>query len=156
MRSLLFAALLTACVGPTFIVQQYGGPARPRDTIAVLRVNGGDTVRLVFLDDEDVAAPVASDGRLHIEVLPGRHTLTARNGDDPRAPSGSLAFVAEANKVYRVVFVGEEPRVFVVGRDSDKPEQDVSQPAIAPTPRPVLPPPARLAPPSDLDGGVDL
>lgn len=54
------------------------------------------------------------------------------------------------------MFVGEEPRVFVVGRDSDKPEQDVSQPAIAPTPRPVLPPPARLAPPSDLDGGVDL
>lgn len=134
MRNLLFAALLaigpvvlTACPGPTFIVQQYGGPARPRETISILRVNGGDTVRLLLLDDEDVAAPVASDGRLHIEMLPGRHTLTARNGDDARAPSGAVAFVAEPDKVYRVVFVAEQPRVFAVDRGSDKPTADVTQ-----------------------------
>lgn len=149
-RNILFAACLAlasasiaACVGPTFIVQQYGGPARPRESIAILRVNGGETVRLMFLDDEDVAAPIASDGRLHIEVLPGRHTLTARNGDDPRAPSGSLAFMAEAGKVYRVVFVGEAPHVFVVDRDSDKPAQDVSQPVVLQAP-----------PPSEIDAGA--
>ena len=71
-------------MGPTFIVQQYNGPPRARETIATLRVNGAETVRLLFLDEEDVAAPIVSDGRLHIELLPGKHTLTARNGDAVR------------------------------------------------------------------------
>jgi hypothetical protein len=104
--ALLFV-VLAACVGPTFIVQQYNGPPRPRETIATLRVNGAESVRLLFLDDEDVAAPIVSDGRLHIELLPGKHTLTARNGDDRSATTGSLSFMAEAGKVYRVVFSGE-------------------------------------------------
>ncbi len=160
MRNLLLAALVTiaavlaACVGPTFVVQQYGGPARPRETIAILRVNGSEPVRLLVLDDEDVAAPIASDGRLHIELLPGRHTLTARNGDDPRAPSGSLAFEAKANEVYRVVFAGDEPRLFVVGRGSDKPAQDVTLPAVVEAPRPRLPPPGPLVPPTEIDAGT--
>ena len=95
----LCLTLLVACMGPTFIVQQYGGPPRPRESIAILRVNGAEPVRLLFLDDEDIAAPVASDSRLHIEVLPGRHTLTARNGDERTAPTGTFAFLAEAGKV---------------------------------------------------------
>ena len=86
--ALLVVALLAACMGPTFIVQQYNGPPRARETIATLRVNGAEPVRLLFLDEEDVAAPLVSDGRLHIELLPGKHTLMARNGDDRRGEQG--------------------------------------------------------------------
>lgn len=119
-------------MGPTFVVQQYDGPPRPRDSIAILRVNGAESVRLLFLDEEDVAAPIASDGRLHIELLPGKHTLTARNGDDRTAPTGAFAFVAEAGKVYRVVFSGERAQLYEVDRDSDKPVREAMSTAPAP------------------------
>lgn len=125
------AVAVVACPGPTFVVQQYTGPVRPASAVAILRVNGGESVRLLFLDDEDVAAPIASDGRLHIEMLPGRHTLIVRNGDDQEAPRGSLAFVAEPGKVYRVAFTGDEPRIFEVDRGSDRPVADVTKPQIA-------------------------
>ena len=135
--ALLVVALLAACMGPTFIVQQYNGPPRARETIATLRVNGAEPVRLLFLDEEDVAAPLVSDGRLHIELLPGKHTLMARNGDDRTAPTGSFTFQAEANKVYRVLFSGETAHLWEVDRDSDKPTREVMPP-----PREVTPPPA--------------
>lgn len=138
------AVYVAACMGPTFIVQQYNGPPRPRETIATLRVNGAEQVRLLFLDGEDVAAPIVSDGRLHIELLPGKHAVTARNGDDRMAPTGSFDFVAEAGKVYRVVFSGETGHLWEVDRDSDKPTREVVPP---PSPRP---PAAQPAPsPSD-------
>ena len=124
--ALLLLTLLAACMGPTFIVQQYGGPPRARETIATLRVNGNEPVRLLFLDEEDVAAPIVSDGRLHIELLPGKHTLIARNGDERTAPTGSFSFVAEANKVYRVLFTGETAHLWEVDRDSDKPTREVT------------------------------
>lgn len=127
-----------ACMGPTFIVQQYAGPQRPRETIATLRVNGADSVRLLFLDDEDVATPIVSDGRLHIELLPGKHTLTARNGDDRSAPTESFTFAAEAGKIYRVVFTGETGHVYEVERESDKPVKEITAPpaasAVSPSP----------------------
>lgn len=129
-------------MGPTFVVQQYGGPQRSRESIAILRVNGAESVRLLFLDEEDVAAPIVSDGRLHIELLPGNHTLTARNGDDRTAPTGSFAFVAEAGKVYRVMFSGERGQLYEVDRDSDKPVREVLPPA-PPAPSP---PPASRSP----------
>jgi hypothetical protein len=122
----IIVALVVGCMGPTFVVQQYAGPPRPRETIATLRVNGADSVRLLFLDDEDVAAPIVSDGRLHIELLPGKHTLTARNGDDRSAPTGSFAFAAEAGKVYRVVFGGETAHLYEVDRGSDKPVREIT------------------------------
>jgi hypothetical protein len=172
-RAVLIAILVTAlsvcvaCVGPTFIVQQYNGPPRPRESIAILRVNGADSVRLLFLDEEDVAAPVASDSRLHIEVLPGKHSLTARNGDDRSAPTGSLAFEAEPGKVYRIVFSGETAHLYEVDRESDKPTREVSPPA-PPTPAPsapplaapraeppVTPPPAESAPSPPPTGSSD-
>ena len=128
----LFLLVLTACMGPTFIVQQYNGPPRPRETIAILRVNGADSVRLLFLDNEDVAAPIVSDGRLHIELLPGKHAVTARNGDDRTAATGSLEFVAEANKVYRITFTGETAHLWEVDRDSDKPSREVTAPSPPP------------------------
>ena len=139
----LVFVVLAACMGPTFIVQQYNGPPRPRETIATLRVNGAESVRLLFLDEEDVAAPVVSDGRLHIELLPGKHTLTARNGDDRTAATGSFAFMAEPGKVYRVLFDGESAHLWEVDRDSDKPTREATPPV---PPAPAAPPSAPPAP----------
>jgi len=139
---LIGAALLglaAACVGPTFIVQQYGGPPRARETIAILRVVGREPVRLLYLDGEDVAAPITDDGRLHIEVLPARHTVTVADARAASARHPPLDFDARAGKVYRVVFVGDGARVFEVDRDSDRPLADVTaEPApIVTPPRPV-------------------
>gem|GEM_PF-3179549 len=132
--SLALALVLVGCPGPTFVVQSYSGPQRAAATIATMRVNGSDAVRLVTLDDEDVRAPLESDSRLHIELLPGRHTVTvetrAAQPSDVRVP---LAFDAEAGKVYRVVMVNAEARVFEVERGSDKTMRDVT---VAPTAAP--------------------
>jgi hypothetical protein len=115
------AALAVSCATATYVVQQYPGPARPPETIATLRVDGNDTVRVLTLDGDNVAAPIASDARIHVEMLPARHTLIAQNADGPAAP---LAFEAEAGKVYRVV---GDMRVFEVDRGSDTPLRDVTQ-----------------------------
>jgi hypothetical protein len=126
------AGTLGACMGPTFVVQQYGGPVRPRETIATLRVNGSDPVRLITLDDEDVRSPLDSDSRLHIELLPGRHKIGVASGaDDVVAP---VAFVAEAGKVYRATYVGKDARVFEVDRGSDSPGRDVTAGSPVPAP----------------------
>jgi hypothetical protein len=122
MRVLPLATLAFAvgCATATYVVQQYGGPQRAPETIATLRVNGSDTVRVLTVDGDDVAAPIATDARLHVEMLPARHTLTAQNSDGPAAP---LAFEAEAGRVYRVVAA---LRVFEVDRGSDAPIRDVT------------------------------
>lgn len=129
---------LVACPGPTFIVQQYPGAQRASDTIAVLRVNGGDSVRLVSLDEEDVSAPVVSDGRLHIEMLPARHTVTVVDVSAKSERAPPLAFDAEAGKVYRVAFVRPDhsAHVFEVDRGNDAIVRDVTLPASEPLPRP--------------------
>lgn len=133
--------LVAACVGPTFVVQQYKGPERPTDQIAILRVNGSDSVRLMYLDDADVAAPLVSDGRLHIEMLPARHVVVVTNAANGNERSLPLAFDAQAGKVYRVIFVPPDatPRVFEVNRASDAPGVDVTMPNAPPTPAPAPP-----------------
>lgn len=123
---LLMAVLFTGCPGPTFVVQQYAGPRREPYTLAILRVNGGDSVRLHLLDGEDVRAPIASDARLHIELLPGRHAVSAFDEKDTNRRSPPVSFEGEAGKVYRVVFVGEEAHVVEVDRSSDQPGRDVT------------------------------
>lgn len=120
-----------ACAGPTLVVQQYAGPVRPPETISILRVNGREQVQLLALDGEDVAVPIASDSRLHIELLPGRHTVTVQNVLQ-RAQVEGVDFVAEAGKVYRVVFVaipdreGALARMVEVDRGSDAVVRDVT------------------------------
>ena len=149
---------LVACVGPTFIVQQYKGPVRERETIAILRVNGADSVRLLTLDGEDVAAPIQDDSRLHIEMLPAKHEVTVANAKAPSDRYDPLVFQAEANHVYRVVFVdnGAHARVFDVDRASDKlvgdvtvaaPREEPLPPVSRPKKKPVEPPSA------DADAG---
>ncbi len=117
-------AALTSCMGPTFVVQQYAGPARARETIATLRVNGSDPVRLITLDGEDVRAPLESDSRLHIELLPGRHIIGIASGSNDVV--AVVAFAAEAGKVYRPAYVANEPRVFEVDRGADTTGRDVT------------------------------
>lgn len=116
--------LLAGCPGPTFVVQQYTGPQRESDAIAILRVNASDTVRLVTLDDENVDVPLESDSRLHIELLPGRHTLSVRSASGSDRPE-PLVLQAQAGKVYRVV-IGSEARVWEVSRGSDAQVRDVT------------------------------
>ncbi|MBX3204953.1 MAG: hypothetical protein KF764_07780 [Labilithrix sp.] len=155
----LFVALAVAgCPGPTFVVQQYAGPERPPETIATLRVNGSEAVRLLFLDEQDVAAPIVEDGRLHIEVVPARHTLVVANANAPNERYAPLAFDAEAGKVYRVAFVAGDARVYEVDRGRDALIRDVTvvtpPPRRAPPPQPAPPPPEPSPAPPPEDAGA--
>lgn len=121
-------AAVAGCPGPTFVVQQYAGPARPREAIATLRMNGSDAVRFATLDDQDLGGtPVASDSRLHIELLPGSHRLTVLNANAPQTAYAPIGFAAEPGKVYRVTFVLGAPRIYEVDRGGDKTGADVTQ-----------------------------
>jgi hypothetical protein len=136
-------ALGTASCGrATFVVQQYPGPARPAESVAVLRMNGNEDVRVLELDDRDVRAPIDRDVRIHIEMLPARHTVVVGAmgfENDPRAPtSGKLAFRAEPGKVYRVA-IGESPKdahVYEVDRSSDAVVREATEVAPPPAPAP--------------------
>lgn len=122
------ALLLSGCGGPTFIVQQYSGPVRPSDSIAVLRVNGDGGIVLVSLDGEPIRTRVADDARLHVEMLPGRHRLAFADLADAGRPLGRAAFVAAAGKTYRPLFAsrGGGARVFEVDAASDAPLRDAT------------------------------
>ena len=144
-RALLVLVLgtLPACPGPTFIEQQYPGPPRSADAIAVLRVNGSDRPRVLGIDDEENSAShgLPSDGRLHIELLPGRHVVVAAKTIDAlgrwagSCGPESLAFDAEPGKVYRLLAIepaNDQPctrtlGVFEVDRKSDHTIRDVTQ-----------------------------
>jgi hypothetical protein len=139
-------ATLAACFGPTYVVQQYAGPARSQHDIAVLRFLGKDSVRPLELDGEDVASPIVSDARLHIEVLPGKHTLSVTDGATPLPP---LQLEAQAGRVYRVVVTGGTPRIYEVDRSSDVLLRDVTaSPPEPPPPAVASPPPAGSPSPS--------
>jgi hypothetical protein len=128
---------LSACGVATFIVQQYEGEPLANDRIAILRVNGGDRVRLEELDGEVLAYELHERGsRVHIEMLPGEHELGLADG--PGLPLKRRRFVAEAGKVYRpMVFRNPIPRqrsadvwavaIYEVDRDSDDIVREISQ-----------------------------
>jgi hypothetical protein len=130
------STLITGCPGPTFVVQQYAGAVRSPDTIATLRFNGNDAVRLATLDDEDLRSPLEVDSRLHIELLPGRHRVGVLDANAPNAPVEAASFDAEAGKVYRVTLVASSAHVIEVNRGSDAPSRDVTY---VPAPRPAAP-----------------
>jgi hypothetical protein len=92
--------VLIGCGGPTFVVQQYSGAQRPRESIAIIRVNG-DRPQLLALDGEPLLVPQEGT-RFHIEVLPGVHEIEVADRYVGFAGS-TVRFVAEPAKVYRIV-----------------------------------------------------
>jgi hypothetical protein len=73
--ALALGLLLAACGPQTYIIQQYDGPVREVESIAILRINGSDPVRVLSLDGDYADPRLEDDTRLHIELLPGRHTV---------------------------------------------------------------------------------
>ena len=143
---LLAAVVVAGCVGPTSVVQQYAGPPRPPETLAILRLNGKEPFRLVMLDGEDVQSPLAEDARLHVELLPGRHSVVVLNTKGTPPMPETLPFDAAAGHVYRPVLVAGTARLFEVERGSDRPRVDMTLPSPdAASPQPsqstTLPPP---------------
>ncbi|MFO7179551.1 MAG: YihY/virulence factor BrkB family protein [Pseudomonadota bacterium] len=142
-----------ACGGPTFVVQQYDGPVRPRETISILRMNGDDPVHVVSLDGEPTDVPLDDDARVHIEVLPGRHRIAVWSSEFPERRPEHVAFIAEPGRVYRAVIASEfaapTARVYEVSRGSDDPIRDVTLPVVAPVsaPAPRAPTPRRAVTP---------
>lgn len=129
--------VLAACGGPTFVVQQYDGPPRAEESIAIIRVEGDSDVQLVTLDGSPADARVGSDVRLHIEVLPGEHRLLVADAKQSEAPARAVRFFAHPGRVYRVVLAAQThgwrtPRVYEVARDSDTLLQDVTAAADSP------------------------
>src|SRR5579859_3641629 len=88
------AAWLASCGSATFVVQQYPGPPKPRETIAIIRVNGGGTP-LTSLDGDPLRIEPEKGTRFHIEVLPGDHEVGV-SVPEPGLPSGvTVRFLAE-------------------------------------------------------------
>jgi hypothetical protein len=122
----ILASSVTACGPQVFIIQQYDGPVRDSETIAILRINGGDSTRVVTLDGELADARIAEDTRLHIEMLPGRHAVRVADIAAPEAGSFRVAFDAQAGRVYRAVVASAAAKVFEVDRGSDAMLRDVT------------------------------
>jgi len=131
----VFVMAAPSCGGPTFVIQQYAGPSRSSDTIAIIRINGKDDLLWVSLDGEAAGARLPEDARFHIEVLPGRHTLGIRGGAD--SPTELVSFQAEPGRVYRPVLErgarssepalgGGAARMFEVDADRDTLLRDVT------------------------------
>jgi hypothetical protein len=106
-------------------------------------MNGKDPIVWDSLDGEDASARVPEDARLHIEVLPGEHTLRVRSLHDLSQVSERISFRAEAGKVYRPVFETSNQaheakfaatplgaaRIYEVDSGSDALVRDVTMPA---------------------------
>ncbi len=157
---MLAACTLVCCGGVvTFVWQQYEGAPLPKERVAILRQNGESTTVLVAVDGKSVLAPLESQNRLHVELLPGIHEV------DVAAPSLGLGrpivvrLLAGAGKVYRIEVTGApapqaapesgEPRfegggewaahAYEVDRETDAPRGVADAPApAAPGARPAL------------------
>jgi hypothetical protein len=102
----LSSALASCGQGMTFVMQQYGGPARPRNSVAAIRVNAAHGPDLIAVDGVPFGpTPALEPGnRLHLEVLPGPHEVDVVATDPATGLNREIPvrFVAEPGKVYRV------------------------------------------------------
>jgi hypothetical protein len=130
-------SLPAACGGPTFIVQQYEGSPRPRDAVAIVRLNGDDPIQVLDIDRSPTNVRVGSGTRVHIEVLPGEHTVTVIDAEHPNGTSQFVRFRTEPGKLYRALWLmqanhtpglSDLARVYEVDASSDTPLQDASIP----------------------------
>ena len=98
---LLLAA--SGCGQVTYILQQYDGPARARGEVSILRLQADDTAQVLVMDGEALGnQALDSDVRLHIEMLPGKHTLRVRNPKAAGLDTQDVVFLAEAGRLYHV------------------------------------------------------
>jgi hypothetical protein len=86
------------------VVEAYSGPRRSATDVAILRFGGTDDARLVVIDGERADVTIAEDARLHVEVLPGEHRVGVISRSDPYGPLQRVLFVAQAGRVYRVIY----------------------------------------------------
>jgi hypothetical protein len=144
--AVLVFAVSGGCGGPTFIVQQYSGPVLPAESISIIRINGKDAIVWDSLDGEAAGMQVPEDSRVHVEVLPGKHTLGIHDAADPAPRPALVSFQAEAGKTYRPAFVKAAAgpaagrilaRVFEVSADGDALLRDVTiSDPVKPSPAP--------------------
>jgi hypothetical protein len=120
-------------------------------------VNGGSSVQPISVDG-DPLAPVDDDVRLHIEVLPGEHSVAVANLALPDQPAQRVRFFAEAGKVYVAVWTGGSPRIVEIDQSSGALLRDASvtapkEPPEAPAPVPPAPTvqPSAPQPPAPVD-----
>ena len=161
--------------GLTLVMQHYDGPPRPRESLALIRVNGGHGPEVAAIDGEPlrVGSALEPGNRLDVEVLPGVHEVDIEVRDPMTGLDRELSvrFVAESGRVYRVDLVagaedaGGQPegmwaaQAYEVGRDSDaKLGIAPAAPAVTP-PRPTAHAPAptagRDAGATSTDGDAD-
>jgi hypothetical protein len=133
----VLASLPAACGGPTFIVQQYEGAPRSRDAVAIIRLNGDDPIQVLDIDRSPVNVRVGSGTRMHIEVLPGEHTVTVVDAEHPDGTSQFVRFRTEPAKLYRALWLRQADRtpglsdlarVYEMDASSDTPIRDASIP----------------------------
>jgi hypothetical protein len=157
----LTSVLAAACGVPTFILQQYDGPPRAAESVAVVRFDGKGSADLVSLDGSIADAHVPEDARLHVEVLPGRHVLGVARRAAQNDPPRRVVFVAEAARYYEVAFMAPPANewqpsvhVFEIDRRSGAKLRDVTytaprrEPAAPEAPSAVPAPPPPVAVPS--------
>jgi hypothetical protein len=96
--------VLTGCGSMTFVVQEYAGPPRPHDGIAIIRVNGSGGPDVVAVDDQPLRVALEPLNRIHVEVLPGPHEVDVEVTEPEIGLRHTLPirFLAAAGKVYRV------------------------------------------------------
>jgi hypothetical protein len=106
-RPIRLAAALLALLAPACgnVARYYDGPERPRDEVAVIQ----PSTRILFVWKIDLVEVGAVDGKdlkmkdYAVEVLPGRHVVSARRGfgTGPKVEE-NLVLEAKPGRVYEV------------------------------------------------------
>jgi hypothetical protein len=100
----LVALTALGCGRVTYVLQQYDGPVRAPELVSVLRIQHDDSAQIVAIDGEALGQQsFASDVRLHIEMLPGKHTLSVKNPAMGESATQQVQVIAEPGRIYRVV-----------------------------------------------------
>jgi hypothetical protein len=156
-------AVVAACGGMTFVVQEYDGPPRPTAGIAIIRVEAENGPDVVAVDDQPLRVALERPNRIHVEVLPGPHEVDIEVTEPEIGLRHTLPvrFVAAAGKVYRVEVTaaasgapssGAETRweahVYEVDRESDARLGLAAPVTPPPAPTAAEAPPASAAPPA--------
>ncbi len=98
----LLSLVLAGCGTVTYVVQKYGGDPRSSDTIAILRITYDDPLHVSAVDGEPLDVQLASDTRVHVELLPGGHILDVYKPDADIPVAQHIRFIAKPDKTYHV------------------------------------------------------